>query len=224
MQFASRPDPALVEQFRQTWAADAPEAAHKVQEGSGARLGLAWQRPDCSAPAEKANCEHFIYSRPVFQALDVFFVRHGSDFSFQRDEDVAGRSICAAADADTSVLDAAGRGWLKQEMVTLRRKPALTDCLAALDHGDVDAVLGDQLAGQERIEAAGLDGRIEIVDRPVAVRELTAAAAKSDPAAAQLISRLDAGMAALKANGRYAEMVLRRLRHTRVSGGEQVLR
>lgn len=212
------------EQFRQSWAANEAEAARKVQDGSGARLGVAWQRPDCSSPAEKSNCDLFVYSKPLFQALDVFFVRHGSDFSFQKDDDVAGHSVCAAADADTSALDSPARGWLKQDMITLRRKPALADCLAALDHGDVDAVLGDQLAGQERIESAGLDGRIGIVDRPVAVRELVVAAAKSDPGAAQLITRLDAGLAALKADGRFADLVLNRLRHTRLSASDKVLR
>jgi hypothetical protein len=212
------------EQLRFSWVANAPEAAHKIQDGGGAQLGLAWQRPDCGAPAGQAACDRYVFSKPIFQALDVFFVRHGSDFSFQHDDDVAGHSICAAADADISALDAPGRGWLKQEMITLRRKPALADCFAALDHGDVDAVLGDQLAGQERIESAGLDGRIEVVDRPVAVRELTVAAAKSDPAAKELIARVDAGMAAIKADGRYADIVLSRLRHTRVSAGDSVLR
>ena len=208
------------EQLRLSWTHDAAAATAKIGGEQGLQLGLGWRRPDCKVPANEALCDRFVFSQPVFQALDVFFVRHGGDFSFLHDSDVAGRSVCAAADADLTSLDEQGRHWLKQDIITLLRRPSLADCLAALEHSDVDAVFGDQMAGQERLELAGFAGRIDVVDRPVAVRDLSAAASKSGPNAAELIGRLDAGLAALKANGQYAEIILSRLQHPpQLAGG-----
>ena len=205
------------EQLRLQWVNDASGAVAKIGNGTGARLGLASRRPDCSGSEplsadDKRVCEGFVFSKPVFQALDVFFVRHGSEFTFERDDQVAGRSVCAATGADTTALDAPGRRWLSQELLTLLRRPTLADCFTALDRGEAEAVFADELAGKTAIEQSGLLARIEVVDRPVAVRDLSAFAAKSDPMAAELMSRLEAGLNRLKANGRYSEMVMSRLR------------
>ena len=184
-------------------------------------MGLAWQRSDCEATAEKARCDRFVFSKPVFQALDVFFVRHGSDFSFQHDDEVAGHSVCAASDADVAPLDIEGRRWLKQEMITLLRRPTLANCLKELQSGSVDAVFSDELAGQEQIASAHLVGLIDIVDRPVALRELSVAAMKTEADAAELIGRVDAGIAKLKAEGRYAQIVLAWLHPAQPAHGVQ---
>ena len=213
------------EQLRLAWATDSADAAAKLGAGgSGPRLAFPLHRPDCAIPANASVCEHLVFSKPVFEALDVFFARSGSDFAFTRDEDVAGRSVCAAAGTDVSTLDAAGRRWLSQDLITLLRRPSFADCLAALDQGNVDAVFGDQLEGEGEIEAAGLAGHIAIVDRPVAVRDLVAAAAKSDSAASDAVSRLDAGVAALKATGHYSDIVLSRLTHGASAGSKQAVR
>ena len=217
------------EKVRLEWVSDAQGVARQIETAAGAQLGLAWRRPDCAgkeplSPADKTLCERFLFSAPIFQALDVFFVRRGSDFTFERDEQVAGRSICAAADADIAALDANGRRWLKQDLLTLLRRPTLAACFSALEKGDVDAVFADELAGTAAIEKDGLVSRVQVVDRAVAVRDLSAIAAKSNPAAPDLLARLDAGLAALKADGRYSALVVTRMHRLEVLSGELIVK
>ena len=202
--------------------------AKRVSQATGARLGLPWARPDCehrtglAAPDAKL-CDDFLFSRPVFRTLKVFFVRHGSDFTFERDDQVAGRTVCAAADDDVSTLDSPERLWLKQEMLTLLRRPTLGQCLAALDRGEIEAVFSDDFVGQAELAQLGIGDHIEVVNRPVATRDFSAVASKSDPRGAELIHRLNDGLALLKATGRFADIVLKRLRRDQASSGESVL-
>ena len=189
----------------------------------GARLTLPVPRPDCGHPATLAPeaaefCRIAVFSAPVFQALQVFFVRQGSEFTFETDADVAGRTICAAAAADTAPLDAAGRDWVSSDLATLIRRPSLAGCFAALDRGEADAVFTDDLTGRTELAQLGLTGRIEPAERPVATIDLVAYADKSSPPSMEALKRLDLGLAALKADGRYGEIVLRRLGERQLSG------
>ncbi len=211
------------EQARLSWSAD-PDATGQALLGKDvARVGLPFARPDCEHPASLTSaattlCDRFAFSKPIFQALQVFFVRHGSDFTFERDDQVVGRSVCAAENGDVAVLDAGGRKWLHDELITLLRRPKLAACLTALDKGEVDAVLADDLAGRVEIERQQLDGKIEVVRRPVATLDMCAIAEKANAGANEALRRLDQGIAALKADGRYASIVLRRLGQQQLSG------
>ena len=211
------------------WSTNAASAAERILESPGTRLGIAWSHPDCGvAPGLTATeaklCDKVLFSQPLLQTLKVFFVRQGSDFTFERDEQVAGHSVCAVVDDDISDLDAPGRHWLKLDMLTLLRRSSLDGCLAALDRSEVDAVFADDFAGRAEIERLGIADHVEIVDRPVATRDMCAVAAKSDPHSADLIRRLNEGLAGLKASGRYASIVMRRFHVDQFSSRQGELR
>jgi len=212
-----------------TWP-QAPESdLQDEQHWTGTHIGLGWAHPTCDgktslSASEQSLCDRFLFSKPIFQALQVFLVRHGSDFVFERDEQVIGHTVCAAAGTDTAALDTPSRGWLKQDLITLLHKPDLDQCLKALDHGDVEVVFADDLPSRAALEKLGLVDKIEAVGRPVATLHLSAIAEKSNPLAADLIARIDDGIAALKADGRYTELVLSRMRNQSVSGGEQAVK
>jgi uncharacterized protein len=196
-----------------TWLAD----------GKTARIAFPFTKPDCDhAPdlsaASAALCNRYAFSKPIFQTLEVLFVRHGSDITFERDEQLVGRSICAPSGSDTSSLDGAGRHWLKEDLVTLLLRPSLAACFAALDHGDVDAVLTDDLGGRAALNQLGVADRIEVARRPVATMDICAIAAKDNADGVIALSRLDVGVAALKADGHYADIVLGHLGAQQLSG------
>ncbi len=191
--------------------------------GASARFGLPFAKPDCDHKQnlsldDTAMCEHFVFSKPIFQSLQVFFVRHGSDFTFERDDQLVGRSVCAPARADLASLDTTARHWLKDDLVTLLQRPSLKACLEALDHGEVDAVFADDLGGRAALEELSLSDKIEVARRPVATFEICAIAAKDNADGVAALKRLDAGVAALKADGRYADIVLGRLGKQQLSG------
>jgi uncharacterized protein len=205
------------------WLSGDPAVQDWLTQGATPRLGFPFARPDCAhakdlAVADQALCDTFAFSKPIFQALQVFFVRHGSDFTFERDEQLIGRSICVPASNDLASLDAAGRRWIADDLVTLLRRPDLTACFAALDKGDVDAVFADDLTGRAALEKLRLDDKIEVVRRPVATIDLCAMAAKANPDAVAALQRLDSGIAAIQADGRYASIVLGRLGQSQLSG------
>ena len=210
------------DQARLDWSTDSKGTGEALLDQRTARIGLPFARPDCEhrptlGPAAAALCDRFVFSKPVFQALQVFFVRHGSDFTFERDGEVAGRTICAAEAGDVGSLDAKDRHWLQGDLITLLRRPTLAGCLTALDHGDVDAVLADDLAGRAEIEHQQLTDRVEVVRRPVATLDMCAIADKANAEAGEAIRHLDAGIAAMKSDGRYAEIVLHRLGQQQLS-------
>ena len=197
------------------WSVDGKSMAERVLGATGSRLGMPWSKPDCDHKAaltasDAKMCDTFLFSKPVLQTLKLFFVRHGSDFTFEHDDQVAGHIICAAASENTDALDTPERQWIKQEMLTLLRRSSVDECLAALDRNEVDAVFTDDFTGLAVIERLGIADHVEVVSRPVAFRELSAIAPKSDPKSAELIGRLNDGLAALKASGRYWEIVMRR--------------
>ena len=209
------------EHARLNWSADGSGKTGELLGVSAPRVGLAWQRPDCGhreglSIGAGELCDHFVFSTPVFQSLQIFFIRHGSDFTFDRDDQVVGHTVCTTADMDVSNLDGAGRQWLRQDLITLLRRPKLEDCLKALDHGDVETVFADDMSGQAEVNRLNLADNLEVVRRPVATLELCVIADKNNPQASEAIRRLDAGLAALKADGRFSDIVLRRLGQQRL--------
>lgn len=191
--------------------------------GGSARIGLPFAKPDCDHKQtlsldDTALCENFVFSKPIFQSLQVFFVRQGSDFTFERDDQLVGRSVCAPARTDLASLDTSARHWLKDDLVTLLQRPSLKACLEALDRGEVDAVFADDLGGRAALEELSLSDKIEVARRPVTTFEICAIAAKDNARGVAALKRLDAGVAALKADGRYADIVLGRLGKQQLSG------
>ncbi len=199
------------------WLTDA-----KPDAKSG-RIGLPFAKPDCEhaqelSAAAATLCDRYVFSKPIFQTLEVLFVRNGSDVTFERDEQLVGRSICVATGSDMSSLDSGGRRWLKEDLITLLQRPSLAACFAALDQGDVDAVLTDDLGGRAALQQIGLADTIEVARRPVATMDICAIAAKDNAEGVAALKRLDAGIAALKVDGKYADIVLGHLGKQQLSG------
>jgi len=206
-----------------TWATDGDAAQSSLAGSKKARIALPFARPDCEhadtlAAAAAALCEHYDFSKPIFQALQVLFVRHGSDVTFERDDQMVGRSVCVVAQSDLASLDAGGRRWLKDDLITLLQRPSLEACFDALAHEQVDSVFGDDLSGRALLQQRGLTEKIEVARRPVATLDFCAIAAKDNADGLAALRRLDAGIAAAKADGRYSDIVMGRLGQQQLSG------
>lgn len=205
------------------WQSDETSLLSWLSEGTSARIGLPLAKPDCDHTSDlvgraAALCEKLAFSKPIFQTLEVLFVRHGSDVTFERDEQMIGRSVCAPTGSNLSSLDSAGRRWVKEDLITVLQRPSLAACFAALDHGETDAVFTDDLGGRAVLEQIGLGDKIEVARRPVATNDICAVAAKDNLDGVAALKRLDAGIAALKADGRYAAIVLGRIGKQQLSG------
>ncbi|MEZ5773222.1 MAG: hypothetical protein R3D33_00495 [Hyphomicrobiaceae bacterium] len=71
------------------------------------------------------------------------------------------------------MLDASGRGWLVQDLITLVSQPSLEGCLALLESGEVDAVVADEADRPGRQQAGlGIGEGVDMLADSVATRDL----------------------------------------------------
>jgi len=195
-----------------TWSADRDADLAGLLEGHTYDAGLAWPASDCDNISDLSEqsamlCDQFLFSEPILQVLTVLFARNDSGFAFADDGEIAGKSICLPEGADEAELNRGGRGWLRQQIVTLVRAPTLEACFKMVAARDADAVLASEIEGRAALAASGLGGEVDMLERQLATESLTAVVAKNHPQAEAIVQRINAALTKVKANGGYYSLV-----------------
>lgn len=195
-----------------TWSSDPNMELAGLSEGKSFDAGLAWAMSDCDNVSELSEqsallCDQFLFSEPILQVLTVLFSRSDAGFKFAEDSEIAGKSICLPEGADEAELNRQGRGWLKQQTVTLVRAPNLQDCFKMVSARDADIVMASEIEGRTVLAASGLSAEIEMAERPLATESLAAVVARTHPMADAIIARINDALAKVKANGGYYSLV-----------------
>lgn len=190
------------------WAAHLnPLLANKVFD-----LGFPWFRPDCKNydklddPA-KYRCDAFYFSKPVFEILVVFFKMKNSSFTFPSDNDVIGKKLCRPAGYFTFDLDKGGRNWIKDKKIILLQPQSVDECFKMLEKGEVDAVALNEFTGRAAVKKGKMQSVVDVLDRPVSILTLHVIVAKSHKRAKALLKYVNEGLAAIRADGIYGEIV-----------------
>lgn len=171
-------------------------------------------RPDCESETGEGLCKDYLFSDPLFEYFVQLFVDKGKSVSFERDADLIGRRLCRPEGWPTHMLDAGGRNWLADDKVALRQPALVSDCFFMLIAGEVDGVVLNRFTARETILAMGLDERIEAVaEQPIAISGLHAVVRKDNPQAEALLRQVNDGLAALRADGQFGEIVARHLQN-----------
>jgi polar amino acid transport system substrate-binding protein len=187
-------------------------AAHRARVASTAvDMGFPWPAPDCTADPGGEPCLAFHYSDPLFEVPVQLFVRAEGPVRFDDDGDIEGLRLCRAEGLPVDDLDVGGRDWLASGKVTLARPDSLDGCLVLLMRGEVDAVTDTLFRGADRIHALGLKGQVVALERPVSLQTLHVAVSRRHWRGTTLLYRVNAGLAAIRASGRYDEIVARHL-------------
>ena len=212
----SSADQAAQPTFSMAWVRDPAEQLETLIKNKSADIGIAWDRPDCDNPEDLGSnsvvlCDNAVLSDPIFQSVVVLFTRADSNLDFKDDASLAGRTLCLPASADISDLDRDGRHWVSEKKVTLLRPNTLINCVSLVEEGKADAMLMHELEGRIVLQRLGIGQTFRIATRPVAVRGIHAIAAKNDPRGAELIRRLNEGLAKLKQSGAYAAIIQKQL-------------
>ena len=178
--------------------------------------GIPWTKPDCSNlqaldRASQYRCEKFFFSDPLYESVTELFHRMDSDFKFEKDDHVAGRTLCLTKGWSTHVLDKDGRDWLKNGIVTLMQPQTIEECFRLLDQGTVDAVVAAELTGQATLTAMGLGDRVQAANRPLNIETMHVIIAKAHPYARTVLYYVNSSLAKLKDNGAYDAIVARHL-------------
>lgn len=174
-------------------------------------MGFPWLRPECEAVPENERCANFHFSDPLMDLPIMLFKRKGGAFTYTGDADVIGATLCRPAGYFTHDLDRADRRWLSEGRITLVQPDSPEACFQELMDGQVDAVTLNVFLGATKIVKMGLRGKVEPIDQPLSREKLHVVISKTHWRGTTHLYRLNAGLAALRENGRYDEIVARHL-------------
>jgi len=175
-------------------------------------ISLPWDGVDCERPNDLVQtsavlCDNALYSDPILEVVVGLFTRAESNFTFDTDQSIFGRTICISGDQDVSVLNAQGREWLSQKRIVAIRRPALLDCASAVQTLEADAFIASDLEGRYVLDRLGLARQFRMVERPLGIRGVHAVASKEHAQAGELIDALNRGLKVLKESDAYATIV-----------------
>jgi uncharacterized protein len=175
-------------------------------------ISLPWDGADCERPndlvqASAVLCDNALYSDPILDVVVGLFTRSDSNFTFDTDESIFGKTICISGDQDVSLLNGLGRSWLSQKRVTAVRQPTLLDCVSAVQTQEVDAFVASDLEGRYVLDRLGLSQHFRMAQRPLGIRGVHAVAPKEHAQASELIAAVNRGLKELKESGAYATIV-----------------
>lgn len=178
--------------------------------------GIPWTKPDCSNiealdRSSQYRCQKFFFSDPLYESVTELFHRRDGGFAFDKDEDIAGRTICLTKGWSTHDLDKDGRNWVRNNVVTLMQPPTIEECFRLLDDGTVDAVATAELTGQATLTAMGLGDRIAAAQRPLNIQTMHVIISKTHPHARTVLYYVNGALAKLKETGAYDAIVARHL-------------
>lgn len=174
-------------------------------------MGFPHARPDCAASPENRLCRAFHFSDPLMDVPMMLFVRADRQFPFQADTDLLGKSLCRPEGAFTHDLDADDRRWIADGKITHVTAPTATGCFDKVLAGEVDAVSVDLFTGGSVLLENGWRDQIVPLERPVSLVGLHVIISKSHWRGTTHLYRLNAGLARLKQEGHYEEIVSRHL-------------
>lgn len=197
-----------------SWEKDRASQAQGLLIEKRVELALPWSGASCEEPAlltaeTAAICDGALVSDPIFKALVVFFVRAGSDFDPAVPERLAGRTVCVPPNQAVSApTELAGR-LIRDGQIKLVRPASLIDCLNLVGRGEADALIANELEGKRTIANLGLSEVFRVVDNAGVAEEMRIVVARSQPRAADLLSALNKGIAKLKTENVYGEIVMK---------------
>lgn len=196
------------------WEKDRASQAHALLVEKRADLALPWSGPSCDEPAQltgetAAICDGALASDPIFKALVVFFAASGSDFDPTSQERLSGRTLCAPANRASSAPTEIAARLIQNGQLKLLRPPSLIDCLNLVGRGDADALIMNELEGKRAIANLGLSQAFRVIENAGSTEEMRIVVAKSVPKAEELLNALNKGIAKLKTEDVYGEIVMK---------------
>jgi polar amino acid transport system substrate-binding protein len=180
----------------------------------GYDLGFPAYRPDCGdaglGAEARAVCDGFLFSAPLQSAGIGMFVTRTGDFAGARSiDDLLGARLCRPEGMGTEDLEASGLDATRVSLIPARDA---TECFRMLAFGDVSVVSLPEAEGRAAAEAAGVAGRVTMLEGIGRGRSLHVVASRDNPAAAAWIALIDRGLAEMRESGEYEAVVRNHLR------------
>lgn len=200
------------DQYSVDWTAPAKSVRRDMFDAHAIEMAYPFAKPKCAGADIHADCIDFLYSRQLFEYLELLYVDQTRPIPFAEDNDLIGRRICRPQGMGNYMLDENGRNWVSENKITLTEPALPTDCFFQLLAGEVDGVILNEFTGREKLTLMGLNERIiPLRSQPVAITGAHVKIQRDHPNAALLLSTVNAGLVTIQADGRYNEIVARHL-------------
>lgn len=171
-------------------------------------MGFPWLKPDCEQTPDNYRCANFYFSDSMFEMLVLVFTAKDRPITFDKDDDMVGKTLCRPKGYYTHDLDKDGRNWLAGNKIKLEMPDKNADCFNMLLEGKVDAVVVDEFTGRATMKELGIVDKIEVVQsRPLSIEGLHVVIHKSHPRAKELLDMINRGLAEIKADGTYQQII-----------------
>ncbi len=174
-------------------------------------MGFPWVKPDCARTPEHERCVNFHFSDPLISLPVMLFVKAGTEFSFNSDADVLGKTLCRPDAYYTHDLDTDARRWLSESKITLVQPESAQACFVLLQEERVDAVALNLFEGANTIVQEGLREQVVPLERPLSEVGLHVVISKRHWRGTSHLYRVNAGLKKLRENGRFEEIMTRHL-------------
>src|SRR5262245_39533780 len=196
------------------WTKAAPAAP--LLDAGAVDVALPLEAADCDHPNDLTQslavlCDNAVFSDPMFQVVVALFAPADSNFKFDTDEGIFGKTVCVAQDHDVSTLNGGGRSWVALKQVTVLRRPTLLDCVVAVQGRAANAFIAPDLEGGYLLGRLGLTQAFKMQTRPLATRGVHAVVAREHPKGAELIAAINGGLKRLKQSEAYVAIVQKHL-------------
>ncbi len=176
-------------------------------------MGFPWFKPNCNAPETLSNddvkrCE-FDFSEPLFDMLIILFKRADDTRDLVSDQDLHGTRLCRPAGYFT--FDLTERDLVPGETIELERPQSVGECFHKLVDGDIDYVTINEFTGKSAINEFGYGDIVNASEQLADSLGLHMIIHRDHPDATTLLQQFNSGLAALRQDGRYDEIVGRHL-------------
>ena len=193
-------------------------AWHEGPDGSAAKLlgegsfdlALLWSDGACDDAGASSACGTLHFSDPLIEVPLLLFVAAQSGQNHQAQSDLATARVCRPQEGMPAARSA--EEWRIEDLAgRIEVAQTAEACFQMLIAGQVDAVALDALRGPSTLAAMGLNRRVVALEQPVAQLALRVAAPKVHWRGTTMIYRVNAGLEALRAGGRYDRIVNRHM-------------
>jgi polar amino acid transport system substrate-binding protein len=193
--------------FSITWENDWSKHLYPLLDDKTFDMGFPWARPNCEEDPTNERCSGFHFSEPVFDVLELLYVKADSDLAFFEDSDLHDKSICRPKGYFTHDLEENGRLWLTNNLITLVQPDTPTNCFEMLEAGEVDFAAASEFLGPSVLAKMGKQDAFKSMERALSSSGLHVIISKRHWRGTTNLYRFNAGLERLKSTPRYQEIV-----------------
>lgn len=166
-------------------------------------------KPDCASAmgqtsAGEALCEGFLWSKPLMQVVTSVYVHEKAVLKPRTNSDLMGLTVCQAGGKGADFLRVRGLTDLNSRLIRVD-DPA--DCLRLVETGESDAAVVPMMAVGRAPDGVATGPAVQHVDGLDRVATVHAVADLSDTRAIADVLALDEGLAQLRDDGRWFEII-----------------